>query len=68
MKTKCQECEFGSNTLSFRGSVYKFSLAIKKSRIIRYDKGECGCRRDEWNEKEEKCIKSNFSEFKQFLF
>ncbi len=66
MENKCQICEFGGIMKGFWGSSYKFKLAIKKNKEINYKLGEYGCRMDQWNSKELKCITNNFSEFKKF--
>ena len=68
---KCVNCEFGANQVGYRGSIYKFKMAIKKRDYkiveINYNNNENGCRRMEWNDKERECLKNNFSKFKEFV-
>jgi len=65
---KCKICEFGAIYID-RGVLYEFKEVIKKKNndiiTINYDNGDNGCRKYEWNKKEDKCIKNNFSEFKK---
>lgn len=68
--TKCQECKYGANIQMFFGSSYHFKQTIKKKNnktiTINYNKKELGCRMSQWNDKEDKCLSSNFSEFEKF--
>jgi hypothetical protein len=64
---KCKSCKFGGVMEGFWGSIYYFAQAHKKDRIIKYSKGECGCRMDEWQEKEILCLSNNFSEYVEFI-
>jgi len=65
VNNKCINCEYGAKMMEFRGTMYNFKQAIKKDKIINYDKGEMGCRMDQWNDKEKECLYSNFSQFKE---
>lgn len=62
----CRDCEFGACMKGFWGAEYLFKEAHRKRGTVRYNLGEFGCRTDEAEEKERKCLANNFSEFKKF--
>lgn len=63
---KCKSCIYGGVMEGFRGSIYYFAQAHKKDTIIKYSKGEYGCRMDQWKDKEILCLSNNFSEYVKF--
>ena len=68
---KCINCNYGANQIGYRGSIYKLKNTIKKKNnkiiTIDYINDGHGCRKSEWNKKEDKCLGNNFSEFKEFV-
>lgn len=71
MNNKCQFCTFGGICTGFWNSVYIFKEAIKikneKIVSIKYNENEYGCRLSEWNDKQDKCLSNNFSEYIKFM-
>ena len=61
-KNKCLTCEFGSLMRANICAIYKFRLISKKRDYdvvdIDYSKNESGCRKTEWNDREEECLKN----------
>jgi len=75
MKTnKCITCKYGALLEGVsRGeikSVYLFATAIKvrdgKLTTISYKHNGKGCRMSQWNDKENKCLKNDYSEYEKF--
>lgn len=70
MKTKCQRCKHGANLIGFRGTIYNFKKSTKKMNnqivTIDYSKKQLGCRANEDNDRQVKCLGNNFSEFEKF--
>lgn len=67
-KRNCIACRYGASMHGF-GAQYIFRTALKKVndelKTIDYEKGECGCRKTEWNKQEQECLSNNFSKFEE---
>jgi hypothetical protein len=68
MENKCRDCQFGGIMIGLKNSLYIFKEAIKLNKTINYKLGEHGCRMDQWNNKENKCLTNNYSEFKKLNY